>query len=292
MIPKPFLFVLLILLRHNNVGAVICGDCNQLQNIYNSRHTHDSSYDIARSFADRVFGMNRNERCHDPDYRAMIEHLSSYSSDERLDRFGFAMLSAIFYEKLSGRRSPGNTVLTSRHSELTQTMHANVRNCKIPVSFYYIDASNVKRSLDSVNGVRMPNGLYMPRPVYEYVARVDESRRDESLADFEYLVYLPLIVGSLYFHEEYSDRNLVRLREILLDGDVPYDPERETRPIERNRTIDRRACSTSIERRYDRAFPPTPRPPSSRLPGKSRAPIYRCFFLSFSVTTLTSKLRS
>jgi hypothetical protein len=51
-IPKSLLFVLLAIARRENVGVVICGDKDQLQNIRNTEHSaKNTSFKIASMFA-------------------------------------------------------------------------------------------------------------------------------------------------------------------------------------------------------------------------------------------------
>lgn len=195
-IPKPLLFVLLLLLKYHKIGTVICGDKNQLQNIHNSRHTGQcSSYDIASALVDQTFTLSKNERCGDVDYNELVNYVSRFSSDKRLDKFGYALAAALFHRKFMTESTITDTHLASHHRDLTNTVHMMTINTATPVSFYLINASGV-RDESRVNGVRQQNGFYLPTVTLGYVKN--------STTD-KYLPYLPLIVGCRYFLFRYSE---------------------------------------------------------------------------------------
>lgn len=204
-IPKPLLFILLLLLKYHKIGTVICGDKNQLQNIHNSSHTGQcSSYDIATALVDRTFTLTKNERCGDADYNDLVDYVSRFSSDKRLDKFGYALAAALFHRKFMTESSITDTHLASRHRDLTNTVHMMTINTAAPVSFYMINPSGVHDE-SRVKGVRQQNGFYLPNVTLDYIRKS---------APDKYLPYLPLIVGCRYFvdyYSEYSQATLVKV---------------------------------------------------------------------------------
>lgn len=84
-VPKYYLFTILTILRFYNVGVILCGDKNQMQNIHNSNFIKSTSYDIGAMFADKVFTLNINERCSDPEYNEIVDYVSQYSSSTRMN---------------------------------------------------------------------------------------------------------------------------------------------------------------------------------------------------------------
>lgn len=206
-IPKPLLFAVLMLLKYHKIGTVLSGDKNQLQNIHNSMHAGQcSSYDIASAFIDRAFTLNKNERCGDVDYNRLVDYVSRFSSDKHLDKFGYALAAALFHRKFMSESAITDTHLASHHRDLTNTIHMMTINTAAPVSFYSINASGV-RDLSRVQGVRQPNGLYLPTVTLEYM---------KNGAPDKYLPYVPLIIGCRYFvydYSEYSQATLVSVDE-------------------------------------------------------------------------------
>lgn len=216
-IPKPLLFILLLLLKYHKIGTVICGDKNQLQNIHNSSHTGQcSSYHIATALADRTFNLTKNERCGDADYNDLVDYVSRFSSDKRLDKFGYALAAALFHRKFMTESSITDTHLASHHRDLTNTVHMMTINTAAPVSFYLINASGVQDE-SRVKGVRQQNGFYLPNVTLDYI---------KNLATDKYLPYLPLIVGCRYFvddYSEYSQATLVSVDAVNGTVDLKYD---------------------------------------------------------------------
>lgn len=55
-ISKELLYVVLMVCRYQNHGAIFCGDRNQLQTIHSSAHTYQfSSFDMVEAFPDKTF---------------------------------------------------------------------------------------------------------------------------------------------------------------------------------------------------------------------------------------------
>lgn len=211
-IPKPVLFALLALFKHAGIGTVITGDKNQLQNIHNSVHVGQcSSYDIATAFADRTYTLTKNERCGDDQYNRLVDYVSRFSSDKRLDKFGYALAAALFHRKFMGESAVTDTHLASHHRDLASMVHMMTVNGDIPVSFYFINASAVKCDLSRVQGVRQRNGLYLPNPTVKYM---------QTRAPDKYLPYIPLVIGCRYFVLEHSEHVQFTLESV--------DEERET----------------------------------------------------------------
>lgn len=208
-IPKPVLFVMLALFRRHGVGVVISGDKNQLQNIHNSAHVGKcSSHDIASAFADRTFLLTKNERCCDGAYNRLVDYVSRYSSDRPLDKFGYALVAAIFHKKFMSSTTINDTHLASNHRDLTNTVHMMTVNGRYRTSFYHINASGA-RFPERVKGTLQPNGLYLPAVTVSYMA---------SGRPGKYLPYVPLVVGGRYFVYKYSEHSLCTL-EFINDDD-------------------------------------------------------------------------
>lgn len=199
-VPKPLLLLVLVLLKIHRIGTIICGDKNQLQNIHNSKHTRLSSYDLARRLADRTFTLDINERCSDKRYNGIIDYISTYSSDRRIDDFACAMVSAIFPRQLLGSSVYQDVHLASTHRELTNVVHNIVVKDKIDTSFYFIEVRPDKIQDPSR---LLPNGLLMPRMLVDYT-------RDRKPDKF--LPYIPLCKGAHYYlfsHNESMQGTLI-----------------------------------------------------------------------------------
>lgn len=198
-IPKPLLYVTLQLFKHHRIGAVICGDRNQLQNIVNSSHATCSSFDIAKTFSNKIFDLDKNERCGNATYNELVRYISQFSSSRLVDDFGFAMITSIFYRNCIQSTGVHDIHMAATHQELSDLQHKLVMNEKIPVSFYYINGANMQDP-SRVRGILQPNGLYIPNCVMEYL---QNERIQKNIAQF--LPYLPLVLGSKYFIKEYSE---------------------------------------------------------------------------------------
>lgn len=203
--PKIFLVVLLILFKHHGIGAVICGDKNQLQNIRNSRHAGSlSSYNIAERFADTRYTLSNNERCEDTRYNAFVQYLAQFSCKRQLDHFAYALVTAMFFKQLLSDSRYEHTHLAMHHRELTRTAHLFVLKSgygeqrKIPVSFYH--------------SVVLSKGLRQLSAVAAYVKRVKTNPTEPG----KFLPYLPLVVGAPYYIKKMSENSIGILESIEL----------------------------------------------------------------------------
>lgn len=205
---KPLLYVLLLLFHMYNIGCVICGDKNQLQNIHNSKHTGISSYDIANSFASKCFQLTNNIRCSNLEYNALIDYIAGYSSSKQVDKSGFALMASIFLPQLITEVQTSNVHIAATHQELADTLHGLVMREKIPVSFYYIYPGN--SDIARINGTKCTTadenyGLYLPDFTQKYLEEQKPTR---------FLPYLPLIIGATYFYKSFTERQQVTLLQI------------------------------------------------------------------------------
>ncbi|XP_060881184.1 uncharacterized protein LOC132952775 [Metopolophium dirhodum] len=217
--PKPFLLVIMMTLHRYRIGAVICGDKNQLQNIYNSTHAGQcSAYDIVSTFSTKTFHLSHNLlRCSDPMYNDKVNFIGTLSNDSELDEWGYALVSAMFYENLIKTVEPADTILARYHKYLTGTLIKMVTDKKIPKSNWYIENSG-KFILPSV--VRNCGKFSM---------------------------FLPLIVGNPYFVNVFSERMLCTLEKIYFKDE--HQTEIQTVTVRMSKThelrqIERGICSS------------------------------------------------
>lgn len=182
--PKPFLLIIMMMLYRYRIGAVICGDKNQLQNIlYDSKHAGQcSAYDIVSSFSARTFYLSHNLRCSDPTYNEKVNFIGTLSNDIELDEWGYALVSAMFYKNLLQTVEPADTILARTHKNLTKTLVKMVTDKKIPGSYWYI---------------KKPEQFILPK-----------------LEIGKFLTFLPLIEGNPYFVHKFSERMLCKLERI------------------------------------------------------------------------------
>nr|WAQ80106.1 dnahel 2 [Oryctes rhinoceros nudivirus] len=199
-ISKPLLLVVLMLLEHYKIGAIVCGDRNQLQNIFNSRHATLSSHKLAASFASERFTLHKNERCSDAVYNDIIAYISQFSSNRKLDGFAYALIAAIFLRQLIEPPNYNQVHLAGTHQELSDLAHKLVcQNC-YPTDFYTIDQSRL-RDKDFV--VRAKASLQPTKALIDYQTRIEENQ--PARVD-KFLPYIPLVVGARYYvfkHSEY-----------------------------------------------------------------------------------------
>lgn len=211
-ISKPILLMTLILFEHYKIGAIVCGDKNQLQNIYNSRHAPLSSYKLAASFASRQFELYKNERCSDENYNELIDYISQFSSNKRLDPFAFAIISAIFLKQLIEPPNYNHTHLAGTHQELSDLTHTLVCNNQYPVEFYSIDQSKL-RDKDFV--VQAKPTLQPTQALIDYLDRINNNQAPR--VD-KFLPYIPLVIGARYYVFKHSEYSQGTLNAINLDG--------------------------------------------------------------------------
>jgi len=221
---KPFLVIILILFEYYKIGAIICGDRNQLQNIHNSKHTILSSYWMAKSFTKREFILTTNERCGDVTYNSVIQLFAEHSSSNILDEYAFAMVSAFFLRQLMEPVKYDYIHLAATHRELAQSIHMMSCQNGYPVSFYEIDVSRV-RDKKKVKNMGGPTLLPIPETT-RYLSKIITG--DGAATPFDvvsmnvidkFLPYLPLVIGATYFVERHSEHSLGTL--------IEYDEEKE-----------------------------------------------------------------
>lgn len=215
--PKPFLLVIMMTLHRYRIGAVICGDKNQLQNIYNSMHAGQcSAYDIVSTFSTKTFNLSHNLRCSDPMYNDKVNFIGTLSNDSRkLDEWGYALVSAMFYKNLTKNVEPADTILARNHKSLTRTVVEMVTDKKIPKSDWYIEKSGK---------------LILPRVLMNFQ---------------KCTMFLPLIEGNPYFVNKFSERMLCTLVSI----DFKNQTEIQTVTVQMSKTnelrqIERGICSS------------------------------------------------
>jgi len=219
---KSFLLVILILLEYYKVGAIICGDRNQLQNIHNSSHTTLSSYSMARMFAQREFTMTINERCGSPEYNEIINFFASFSSNAPLDEYAFAMVSAFFLHQLVEPIRYDCIHLAATHKELAQALSIMVCNNAYPTSFYELNIS-ASRSKDSKRfkmATETPTIINLPE-TERYISML-QTHQTQNGCNVElissqvvgrFVPYIPLVVGARYYVHSHSDRSCGTLLE-------------------------------------------------------------------------------
>jgi hypothetical protein len=144
-----------------------------------------------------VFDLNKNERCLDDNYSSFITCLQKMACDDKIDTFGYALVTCMVPLKLMKSTKPTDTRLAATHQEITDYTHEMVTRYEIPESFYYIEASNFKSC--EVNGIRQEEGLYLPLSTAEYI----QKRRPG-----KFLPYIPLVIGGSYFVNDRSESNI------------------------------------------------------------------------------------
>lgn len=232
-ISKPLLFVLMMVLRRYNIGAVICGDRNQLQNIHNSTHSGKcSAFDIVSSFSHKVFNLSKNERCKDTQYNEIVNFIGKYASTETLDAWGYALVAAIFYKNIVRVPNVNDTILAKEHNMLTDLMDKLVKEYKIPTHPWIIE-SDLDPQL--IQGRRLSNTgkEYIPYPMERYMTAVsilssvtDNTLSQSNIAELmkhcpgKYLVYLPIIKNNVYFLNDFSERSLCRVLDYAIQDNT------------------------------------------------------------------------
>lgn len=231
-IPKPLFIVLLMLLKRYRITTIISGDCNQLQSIQLAQNNGITSYEIAQLFSDKVFSLDVNQRCPDPKYNVLIKYISKISTSRKMDASGYALVAAIFMDKLASTSNFTDLHIAGTHRELTRLVHMYVVNESIPVEFYSIekDKRGVKQlgilededeeqdALDVMDSsVMLPNGLIQPSIVTKYI--VDQEPK-------KFLPYLPLYIGGMYYIHTLTETSQGKL--------VAYNSEEQTVTMQRS----------------------------------------------------------
>lgn len=214
--PKPLLVVLLTLLEYHRIGGVVCGDRNQLQNIYNSQHAQVPAYDIARLFVppERQFLLVENRRCTDVEFGAIIEMLAEYTTELSIRECDapVAIVAATFYRQLYGRHQYSDVHLASRHKNLAWTTHCEVGVEELVHEYYYVDVNQSPRRHEFAS----VTGCFEPPITLAFRAWLRDTQANLRPAwDFRFLPYLPLRVGARYYAYRYSDFNRCTLVRIV-----------------------------------------------------------------------------
>lgn len=259
-VSKPILLVILMLLEYHEIGAVICGDRNQLQNIHNSRHAKLSSYRLATSFAHKQFELTKNERCSNESYNNFINYISKYSSDKNLDAFAYAIVSAVFLRQLIEPANYHQIHLAGTHQELSDLAHMMVCNNKYPVDFYYIDQSRLRDKQQSTPI------LQQTKTLNDYLKRI---QNNEPPSVDKFLPYIPLVIGAKYYVNKHSEYSQGILKSINPDGTLTMEMNNGDINLIKRNTRDSVIFDQHREFLLDRAL------------GKVYAyPIYPCNFMS------------
>lgn len=205
-VPKILMTVLLTLLKHHGIGAVICGDKDQLQSIRNSRHVGSlSSYSIAKIFADASYSLSKSERCENLRYNTFIQYLKQFSCKNPLDNFAYALVTAMFYKQLLSDSLYTHIHLAMHHRELSRTAHLFViksgygEQRKIPVSFYY--------------KITPSKGIQELLSVSTYVKNIKTDPTNPG----KFLPYVPLVIGAPYYVKTISEHSIGILESIQID---------------------------------------------------------------------------
>lgn len=130
-ISKSLLFILLLKLKILNIGVIICGDQYQLQNIFNTRNAkYLSSFDIAKSFSNKIFSLSKNIRNSNEMYNEKINYVKQFSSGRQLDTFAYCLIGALYTKKCLQNNNVDltETFLAGTHSELARELHLNIMN--------------------------------------------------------------------------------------------------------------------------------------------------------------------
>lgn len=211
-INKTLLFIILLLFETCKTNVVICGDKNQLQSIHDSHHAkYITSFEIASCFTKKQFTLSENVRCADENYSKIIDYISEFSCEDRIDDWGYSLLVALFPLQTITAKPPTDCYhIASTHQELANNLVSVYP--KAIKEFYYIEHTNstkvYKRKLNGTpymeDGKIVPF-LFTPYPVVDYM---------ESKVVGKFLPYLPLVVGCKYFYKTLSELTIVTIREI------------------------------------------------------------------------------
>lgn len=216
-VSKPILLIILMLFEYHKIGAIICGDRDQLQNIYNSKHAPLSSFKLAASFAKQQFQLHINERCSDVAYNKIIDYISQFSSSLKLDGYAYAMVSAIFLKQLIEPPDYHQLHLAGTHQELADLIHMLVCQNKYPTDFYTIDQSRLR---DKDNIVQSKPALQPTKALIDYSARI--ANNEPPKVD-KFLPYIPLVIGARYYVLKHSEYSQGILKEINPDNTLEME---------------------------------------------------------------------
>jgi len=147
-----------------------------------------------------------------------VNFIGTLSNDIKLDEWGYALVSAMFYKNLIKTVEPADTILARSHKNLTKTLVKMVTDKNIPRSYWYI-----KRS----------EKFILPRL---------EIGNDE-----KFLMFLPLIEGNPYFVNKFSERMLCKLERINFRDEHQTDIQTVTVRMSKTnelKQIEREICSS------------------------------------------------
>lgn len=215
-ISKPVLVAMLILLEAYGIGTLMCGDRNQLQNIFNSRHAPLSAYELGCSFAKHQFTLKENIRCQNQYYRDIIDMMAELSSERKLDDYAYAIVAAVFPQQLLAETCYSHTHLAGAHSDLTWLAHTLVIKETIPHSYYLLDTQGTCEV--------HPDKIIMPDEMKAYLenngidpatGRPFPNRRQPCVWIGRFPPYLPLKVGARYYVRRYSEQSMCTLESLV-----------------------------------------------------------------------------
>jgi hypothetical protein len=210
-ISKPVLVSILILLESYGIGTLMCGDRNQLQNIFNSRHAPLSAYELGCSFAKHNFTLKENIRCQNQHYRDIIDMLAEMSSERPLDDNAFAIVSAVFPQQLIAETCYTDTHLAGNHCDLTWLAHMLVIRETIPHAYYLLDMQGTADATQLNHKIIMPDELVL---YFEQNKKVDPYTGQQIPWVGRFLPYLPLKPGGRYYVHRYSERSVCTLDSV------------------------------------------------------------------------------
>lgn len=235
--PKAETALVCMMCKYHRIGLVLSGDKDQLQSFHNSKHSRTPAYDLYKQFADKTFFLTKNQRCKDEEYNEVISLFAQVSSEARIGAYGYAMINAVFPEAvcrvLVGPNSQdietvyNYTHIASTHQDLTDRaffLHTKLSEklgSKIHFEYYQIESRAKRDVTDPLTGrvtSEIVTQLTLSVPAQAYQAQLSEnvsSKRTGSVPyikqNFQFLSYLPLIPGALYFTENKSELNLSKL---------------------------------------------------------------------------------
>lgn len=236
-ISKPMLMILLTLLEQHRVGTLLCGDRNQLQNIYNSRHATHSAFNLVQMFTDTVFDLSENKRCPNKYYCEVMDFISTLSCEKTLDAYASALLVALFPLQTTIEPTYNCLHLASGHYWLTWLQNFLVIRDNIPISYYLIDGSG-----HGYTSACVPNAVQQYRERNSIAA--DSEHNTVWVGKF--LPYLALVINARYYVNTHSDQTIGTLVKINYNSNDQIEsvemqmdsnhPDDERQPVRLYRT--------------------------------------------------------
>lgn len=201
---KTWLLLLLIIVDHYKIGCIISGDKNQLQTIKDSKNTKIiTAYELVQKFAKQEFSLTQQMRIQDISYNVLLNFLSTFSCDRRLNALGYSMIAILFMDNFFGVKRYQQTFLASYHRDLTKEQEVLTEREQHQVSFY-------KTQLEPC--VKYPEAA----KDYDIWSKSEPNRRNihELQFPFKFLPYLPLCIGATYYVYIRSEHELGILESI------------------------------------------------------------------------------